>query len=75
MSNLVAYPAPTYVIGIDEDTGDGFIVAATAGGSARFSSLPTTHGLRQPQTLLDLHEEVLQFWKAKLPVFDASRFV
>jgi hypothetical protein len=75
MSSLVAYPAPTYVIGIDEESGDGFLVAATAGGSRRYSSLPTTHDLRQPQTLLDLHAEVFQFWQANLPSFNDSRFV
>lgn len=73
--NLVAYPAPTYIIGIDEPNELAFVVAAITGGVSHFTSLPTTHSLDREQTLLRLYEEVLQFWQNNPVNFGVSQFL
>ena len=71
---LVRYPAPTYILGIEERTGQGFIFAVTAGTTKALSSLPTRHQMTIP-TLQALHDEVLRFWQASGAAFTTSRFV
>ena len=71
---LVRYPAPTYILGIEERTEQGFIFAVTPGMMKALSSLPTRHQLTIP-TLQALYDEVLQFWQTSGTPFTTSRFV
>lgn len=75
MTSLVKYPAPTYIIGVDEQDERAFIMAAIVGGIARIPSMPITHPLAKQQTLIALHEEVSDFWKRNPAVFTSSRFI
>ena len=75
MSNLVKYPAPTYVIGVDEQGEEGFIMAALVGGRAQLSSFPTAYSLAKKDTLEALYDEVLAFWVGNPVSFASSRFV
>ncbi len=68
---LVAYPAPTYIIGIDAAREEGFIIAAITGGPRRVSSLSTRHPLNQA-TLQLLYDEVLLFWQTNGASFSSS---
>jgi hypothetical protein len=61
---MVAYPAPTYVIGIDEKQEKAYIVAVVAGMSKKISSLSTAHQLNCA-TLKLLWDEVRDHWKDK----------
>jgi hypothetical protein len=45
MQRLIFYPAPTYVVGIDEIAEIGYIVSANYGSPTRIASLPTTFPL------------------------------
>ncbi len=68
---LVSYPAPTYIIGVDEPREVGYILAAISGRVARVPSLPTTHPLNET-TLRALYEEVLRYWQTNAADFSAS---
>jgi len=71
MQRLVLYPAPTYIIGVDEPQEKGYIMAAVSTRIARVSSLPTTHPL-DDTTLRTLYDEVLQYWQANGADFSTS---
>lgn len=64
MSRLRAYPAPTYVVGIDEVQEKGYIVSANAGSPAVVSSLPTTFAL-DCSNLERLWYEVRDYWRQR----------
>lgn len=74
LSKLIAYPVPTYIIGVDE-TGNGisYIVAACQEGPTHYSGFPTTHRLNG-QTLRRLYDEVLAFWQTHATIFATSHF-
>jgi hypothetical protein len=75
MRRLIAYPVPTYIIGVDnERRGVSYIVAALPGGSTHYPSLPTDHRLTG-RTLRHLFDEVLGFWQQHAATFTTSRFV
>jgi hypothetical protein len=74
VQRLLAYPAPTYILGVDEPQERGYLLAALAGGPRRIASLPTRYPLDQT-TLHGLYEEVLAFWQANGTTFRTSRFV
>lgn len=59
---LVALPAPTYVVGIDEATETTYIVSASGPYTKGLSSLSTQFPLNQ-QTQEILFEEVSRFWQ------------
>jgi hypothetical protein len=59
---MVLYPAPTYVIGIDEMEEKAYVVAAAAGMNKKISSLSTANPLNR-DTLKLLWEEVRDNWK------------
>ncbi len=61
---LALFPAPTYVIGIDERQEVGYIAAILEGMTASFSSLPTDFALDERNLRL-LWEEVRQFWEGR----------
>ena len=64
MSRLVQYPAPTYIIGIDEREEIGYIVAANEQSPNRISSLSTQFPLNC-QNLEQLRNEVRDFWSQR----------
>jgi hypothetical protein len=74
MNGLVAYPAPTYIIGIDDPAEQAYLFAAVAGGAPHLSSLPTTHPLHQT-TLQSLYNEVRLFWQTNPVIFRTSQFL
>lgn len=74
MSGLVKYPAPTYVVGVDEVDERAFIMAAVLGGAAYFSSFPVTYPLGEERILMILFEEVQTFWQSSATAFTGSRF-
>lgn len=73
MQRLVSYPAPTYIIGIDERDEMGYIVSANAGSPVRFASLPTLFPLTC-ETLAELWEEVQTFWAQRDMTLNTSKF-
>ena len=77
MRRLIAYPAPTYIVGIDDTTfaPGGYIMAAVPSGPDRLSSLTTAYPLDDWATLRDLYDEVKTFWDAVGVSFTASKFV
>lgn len=74
LANLKKYPAPTYLIGVDEEAGRAFIIPAITGGPTQYRSLPTDHPLADPITLQTLYDEVRTFWNLHGATFDHSAF-
>jgi hypothetical protein len=74
MNGLIAYPAPTYIIGIDDAAEQAYLFAAVTGGAPYLSSLPTAHPLNQA-TLQSLYDEVRHFWHSNPVVFRTSQFL
>lgn len=70
---LVRFPAPAYVIGIDELQEKAYIVAACGGMNRTISSLNTAHELNA-STLKALWDEVRDYWKGKDMARRSSRF-
>jgi hypothetical protein len=62
--SIVLYPAPTYVIGIDEVQEKAYIVAVYGSMDKQISSLSTAHALNST-TLKLLWDEVRDYWKGK----------
>lgn len=75
VSDLVKYPAPTFVIGVDEQNEVSFILAVVDGGLAQLSSFPTSYSLADLVTIQGLYDEVMAFWQTNAADFTASRFV
>ena len=73
LRRLAAYPAPTYVVGIDEPAQRGYIVSANGESTSGFSRMCTEFPLT-PDVLAQLHREVEAYWEAARPTF-ASAFV
>lgn len=71
MARLAAYPAPTYVVGIDEPGEQGYIVSANGETKTGFSNLCTIYPLN-PETLRLLWEEVVTYWKHRYPSFESA---
>jgi Domain of unknown function (DUF4365) len=61
---MVAYPAPTYLVGIQEVEERAFIIAIHGTMSSAISSITTAHELT-PDTLRRLWEEVREFWSGR----------
>lgn len=74
IADLAAYPAPTYVVGIDEPNEDGWLLAVTGQTQRRISSLPTEHPIN-PFNRERLYEEVLSYWQGQNPNPLVSSFV
>jgi hypothetical protein len=71
---MVRYPAPTYVVGIDEKQEEAYIVAVHGGMDKKISSLSTAHPVNCT-TLKQLWDEVKDYWKDKDMAQKTSRFV
>ncbi len=70
---MLRFPAPTYLIGIDERLACGFIVSVNKGPPRRYSSLSTHHVLNQKNREL-LWNEVREFWDNRDMTLRNSRF-
>ncbi len=62
---MVAYPAPTYVVGIHEREERAFVIAVHGDMSEAIPSLTTAHELNNGETLRRLWEEVRDFWQGR----------
>lgn len=65
MRRLAAYPAPTYIVGIDEPQEQGYIVSANGEHKTGFSSLCTDYPLN-PDILALLWDEVAAYWASPI---------
>lgn len=63
MNRLAAYPAPTYIVGIDEPGEQGYIVSANGECKTGLSSLCTNYPLNSDVLAL-LWDEVAAYWTA-----------
>jgi hypothetical protein len=70
---LVLYPAPTYLVGIDEVGETGFVVAANEKLKGGLSGLPTLYPL-DGEHLQRLWEEVREYWRARDMTLRRSAF-
>jgi hypothetical protein len=61
---MVAYPAPTYVVGVHESEERAFVISVHGSMSEDISSITTGHELTC-DTLRRLWEEVRDFWAAR----------
>ena len=61
---MALYPAPTYVIGIDEPQEKAYVIAVVTSMRKKISSLRTAHPLNC-DTLKLLWDEVRDYWKDK----------
>jgi hypothetical protein len=71
---LVAYPAPTYVIGVHEGTERAFIISVHGTMSRAISSITTAHELTC-ETLRRLWDEVREFWRDREMTRSVSAFL
>ena len=58
---LAAYPAPTYIVGIDEPTGQGYLLSANGEYLGPLSSISTQFPINR-ETRETLWNEVQAFW-------------
>jgi hypothetical protein len=75
MTRLMRYPAPTYILGIDDPAEVGYLLAAVQSGPTGLPSLPTRYPLNDAAVLSSLYDEVLHFWRSSGVTFANSRFV
>ena len=72
IKRLVAYPVPTYVVGIDEPREQGYIVSANGECERGFSSLCTDYPL-DFNRLAILWDEVVSYWASSAsPAFKSA---
>ena len=63
---LLSFPAPTYVVGIDDsdiEQPQSFIVAVDGGKRNTISSITTDYPLNELEQLRRLWEDVVEFWE------------
>ena len=70
---MVAFPAPTYVVGVHEDEERAFVVSVHGDMNALIPSITTGHELTR-DTLKRLWDEVREFWQARDMSRPASHF-
>lgn len=74
MRRLTSFPAPTYVVGVDEIGERCFILAALNGLEKSYSSIPTGYQLSDVAVLQALRSEVIDYWSRHAATFVASQF-
>jgi hypothetical protein len=74
MRKLASYPAPTYVVGIDEVRETGYIISANGEWLGDISSLSTEYPINKDNQDL-LWEEVNEFWAKSEKLSRRSRFI
>jgi len=70
---LAAYPAPTYIVGVDEVKEVGYIVSANGERRGHMSSLSTCFPINRPNRR-SLWNEVRAFWRQRRSPALASAF-
>ena len=70
---MVAYPAPTYVVGVHEDEERAFIISVHGTMSEAIPSITTAYELNS-DTLRRLWDEVREFWRGHEMAQPASSF-
>ena len=70
---MAAFPAPTYLVGVQEPSERAFIVGIDGRMSRGVSSITTAHELND-ETLLRLWSEVHGFWRSFDPDKKTSTF-
>jgi hypothetical protein len=71
---MVAYPAPTYVVGVHEGEERTFVIAVYGAMREAIPSMTTAHELN-PETLRRLWDEVRQFWRIREMEQSTSSFL
>jgi Domain of unknown function (DUF4365) len=71
---MVAYPAPTYVVGVHESEQRAFIIAVHGTMSEAIPSITTAHELTG-DTLRRLWDEVREYWRGREMRQTASSFL
>ena len=71
---MVAYPAPTYVVGVHEEEERAFLIAVHGAMSETILSITTAHELTA-DTLLRLWVEVRDFWRVREMAQSTSCFL
>ena len=71
---MVAYPAPTYVMGVHEGEERVYIISVHGAMAEAISSITTAHELTA-ETLRRLWEEVREFWREREMSRSASSFL
>lgn len=70
---MVAFPAPTYVVGVHEEEERAFIISVHGDMAERIPSITTAHELTA-ETLRTLWDEVREFWQGRDMSRSASVF-
>ncbi|HLL81118.1 MAG TPA: DUF4365 domain-containing protein [Longimicrobium sp.] len=73
-NQMVAVPAPTYLIGVDVRSENSYIVAAHRRRSSRVSSITREYPLRSDAVRAGLYQEVDSFWRASRHALRHTRF-
>lgn len=68
IESLIAFPAPTYLVGINYSSGEGYIVSVNGEKADALSSLSTAYSLQDQKVLDDLWDEVMSFWAGYTPL-------
>lgn len=63
IQGLTAYPAPTYLVGIDQENEQGFLVSANNERQTRLPAVSTAFPLSDGLTRWTLWQEVLAYWQ------------
>lgn len=71
---MIAYPAPTYVVGVQTDEERAFIISVHGSMNEGIPSITTGHELTC-ETLKRLWEEVLAFWQTRDMTRPTSAFM
>jgi hypothetical protein len=64
IDRMKAFPAPTYIVGVDEVNEQAYIASVSGKSVGRVSSLPTSYPLN-PANLQLLWDEVASYWRGK----------
>lgn len=71
---IYSYPAPTYIVGIDDRKERAFVVSANGENLTSLSSVSTAFPINKKNRIA-LWKEVREFWQGKSPSVVKSRFV
>ena len=63
VAGLALYPAPTYIVGIDDKTEEGFVISANGVNLTSLSSITTAYPLDEANRQM-LWDEVRTYWTA-----------
>ena len=74
IGGLSLYPAPTYIVGIDEKEETGYFVSANGENLSAMASIPTDFPINKPNRGT-LWNEVNDFWYKSRKIKFASKFV